>query len=453
MNSNKIDEGNTGVLEERVCCGMLKRSSYLLAPILKATDEEERDYKKWKRTRMPSYIRLCQDEATEMQIKVMALSGIKDKKLVPWSIGALFAFLGLGHIFTEIGRRYWFIVYLKFSRFLALTLGIWGQNIYDSFDVKGKMKKYSMHYRMRVGNGLFDTQTIDTMLEQGIKYDHAEVLYSLVATRAVLLQVLPHFSCLAIFASLTARAPLFVVSEELKKGLHPLLYSFKESFRIAEQMEEDMIEHVHHYSIDELQQPPSTLSKPRKRFWLIYINAINNFFFNSRLMDFFINFCKFIAALAVILGNVQQSVVVLIVLGAFSLPFATCASLFVVTVVGKALRITDEDLAWFLTFGFYEKGGDDEKKEEQNDGLPKGESDFTEKEESMNPLQQTRASRVNALYSYYDKEDEQVAPQEDDVIERLGVASFDLHDDTGVHRDSQQTTIEMREILRSSMLS
>ena len=458
MKAIPLEENHNDVREERVCCGVLKRSSYLLAPVLRATDEEEKNYKKWKSTRMPSYIQLCQDEATEMQMKTMTLLGIKDKRCVPWSVCALLTFMGLGHLFTEIGRRYWFIVYLKFSRFLALTLGIWGQNIYDSFDVKGKMEQYSMHYRMRVETGLFDTKTIDTMLDQGIKYDHAEVLYSLVATRAVLLQILPYFSVLAIFASLTARSPLFVISEELKKGLHPLLYSRQECFRIAEQMEVDMIEHVHRYSIEELKEPLSALTKPKKRYWLIYINAINNFFFNSRLMDFLFNFMKYIAALTVILGDIQQSVLVLVVLGAFSLPFATCASMYIVATIGKALRITDEDLVWFLTFGCYygndmieEDGTHNHDTEHNNDNTSKYNSDDVQ-EESLNPLQQTRSSRVSALYSYYDKEEEQAAPQEDVAIDRLSVTGLDVNDDIGTHRHSRHTTIEMRDMLRSSTL-
>ena len=51
-------------------------------------------------------------------------------------------------------------------------------------------------------------------------------------------------------------------------------------------MEVDMIEHVHRYSIEELKEPLSALTKPKKRYWLIYINAINNFFFNSRFTYF-----------------------------------------------------------------------------------------------------------------------------------------------------------------------
>ena len=105
---------------ERVCCGLLKRSSYLLAPTLYATPEEETDYKTWKDTRMPSYLRLLREEAAELQEMTTKYFDFDENNQIPLYCFALPVFCGIGHLSTEIGRKCCYIVCLKFSCFLLL---------------------------------------------------------------------------------------------------------------------------------------------------------------------------------------------------------------------------------------------------------------------------------------------------------------------------------------------
>jgi hypothetical protein len=447
---------------KRVCCGLLKRSSYLLAPTLYTTPEEKADYKKWKTTRMPSYLRLLQDEAAELQMMTKRSFDFDEQCTIPLYCFALPVFCGFGHLFTEIGRKYWFIVYLKFSRFLLLIAGCWTGNMVKSFGIEPKVAQYSLHSRLirqeeREAAESVDNEDAESNGENGddgddhcfalkfdMKNDYSQVLYALIATRAVLFQVFPYGSILTVFASLTANTPLFVRDKELHSHLHPLLYSRERCIADSTRLENNLIDRINAYR----RQMNVQQTVMKKRHWLITLQAIQIFFLQSRLMAFLYNFLKFIIAVSLVLLSAKTAIDVLEVALILSLPFAIASTFPLVILLGKAMRITDDDLI-YLFCPFQSKSAEDKDKEEAKDGehtRPRNDSD----DAVINPIQ-SRASRVGDLYSHYeyDKEEEAVMPT-NFIPERLSTVSLD---ETGIPAQARRTTIEMRQILRTGTLA
>jgi hypothetical protein len=186
----------------------------------------------------------------------------------------------------------------------------------------------------------------------------------------------------------------------------------------------------------------------KKRHWLITLQAIQIFFLQSRLMAFLYNFLKFIIAVSLVLLSAKTAIDVLEVALILSLPFAIASTFPLVILLGKAMRITDDDLI-YLFCPFQSKSAEDKDKEEAKDGehtRPRNDSD----DAVINPIQ-SRASRVGDLYSHYeyDKEEEAVMPT-NFIPERLSTVSLD---ETGIPAQARRTTIEMRQILRTGTLA
>jgi hypothetical protein len=476
------DSDDDDYMNRRVCCGLLKRSSYLLAPTTHATHEEETDYKKWKITRMPSYLKLLQDEAAELQMMTTRFFDFDCNCTIPLYLFAIPVFCGVGHLFTEIGRKYWFIVYLKFSRFLLLIGGCWTSNMIDSFDIETKMAQYSLHRRLRQqeqeeeqeqhtgdgengdhndsnnggnedgnnddngngGNFSNEEENDPTfILKHNTKHDCSRLLYALIATRAVLIQMVPYGSILTVFASLTAGTPLFVRDKELNSALPPLLYSSRECLKESTKLENNIIDRM---NIHRQQMHASVQTNIKKRYWLILLQAIRIFFLDSRLLVFFCNMLKYIVAMSLIFCNAQTSIDVLGLVSLLSTPFAIAGTFEIVILLGKEMRITDADLIYvFYPYTWQAADGDNNEDKENKEGKEGKES---KEDVVMNPIQ-SRTSRVGALYSYYEKEEESITST-DFIPERLSVVSMDQ---TGLDTHTRRTTVEMRHMLRTNTLA
>jgi hypothetical protein len=127
-----------------------KFASYLLAPTHHATIEEEKAYLLSKIGRLPSYAKICHDEMGELQSIIINWFKIGHKASVSIYIFSPLIVFGLGHVLTTIGRRIWYIVFLKYIRFFLLCLGCWDDDSVRCFDIHNKIRQYSMHLRTKI---------------------------------------------------------------------------------------------------------------------------------------------------------------------------------------------------------------------------------------------------------------------------------------------------------------
>ena len=322
----------------------------------------------------------------------------------------------------------------------------------ERFDIEGKMAHYSLHSRLirqkeREAAEPVDGENCDDhcfTLKFHMKNDYSQLLYALIATRAVLFQVFPYGSILTVFASLTANTPLFVRDKELNGHLYPLLYSRERCIADSTRLENNLIDRINaHRRKMNAQQ---TVAK--KRHWLITLQAIEIFFLQSRLMAFLYNFLKFIIAVSLIFFSAKTAIDVLVVVSILSIPFVIASTFPLVLQLGKEMEITDDDL-FYLFCPFQSKSAEDEDQEEANDGEHTRPSNGDD-DAVINPIQ-SRASRVGALYSHYEYDKEEAAVMPADFIpERLSTVSLD---ETGIPTQARRTTIEMRQILRTSTLA
>jgi hypothetical protein len=162
---------------------------------------------------------------------------------------ALIVASGLGHFATAIGRRALYCVAWKYVRFLQVVLGWWTDDLVDMYRVHETVHGTSAvwddpfvklealeeederqthcialpeHDDEEDRYALFrvrKAQLKELENKKQLKMDYKLALYSIIATRATILQMIPYVSVLSIFASFTSGAPIFVQSKFLEENL------------------------------------------------------------------------------------------------------------------------------------------------------------------------------------------------------------------------------------------
>ena len=68
-------------------------------------------------------------------LKIAYIGELNDDKLAYFVCIKLLAYSGLGHPFSEIGRKIWKIVIWKYFVFSKACLGIWTDDMYHCYDM------------------------------------------------------------------------------------------------------------------------------------------------------------------------------------------------------------------------------------------------------------------------------------------------------------------------------
>jgi len=113
-------------------------NSYITSVLAKRTDVENFNWKQRQKETMPSYWTLCRLEYQAM-VKYGENSCLCDVLfcIQPIMKGVFMfaAVFGMGHIFTEIGRTAWYLVLWKYFKFVQTSLGIWTDDVVESFKI------------------------------------------------------------------------------------------------------------------------------------------------------------------------------------------------------------------------------------------------------------------------------------------------------------------------------
>jgi len=439
-----LDIDQEGIFDNSWCCS---NQSYIFAAFQKRTDEENKKWKEERGKRMPSYYTLCCRVHEQLFKILDDLSsgylGKKDRLVerMSWFIALLMTICGVGHFFTEVGREVWYYIMWKYHRFILLCLGYWTDDIVEIYDIhkhvhemstvgekpfKRKSKEaYVVHQRklrgaqdakevlkksgkprkqfkdyffslpawMTPDGGWIEDsahEETDEMIEaqqevlkRKLRADYAAAIHAAVATRAVLLQVVPFLSYLSIYATIMSATPITVHSKLLASNLPELIISepFVEAraqeqesidgqewirtaiftvdqnsipnpeYRMVEgkppvevsNSEREEIEKINKNNRDRMKKIIDSL-KPRVDEWIIAINGTIMNVTESRGIKFLLNLCKFILTVGITLTPQDKMKYWMAASVIVFTPLCFFAALGIVAFVGKLFHITDDDL-------------------------------------------------------------------------------------------------------------
>ena len=278
-----------------LCCSCCN-GSYLNAVFLKRTSEENKIWKEAQSHNMPSYFTLCRLECQELRQWFVSNFGRRLDQLA-----FVLSLCGLGHLFSKVGRRTWYLVFWKIFSFFFVCIGCWNDELVQMYKIhehikgmslvwdkpfKRKTKEAYAAHKLRVGErgvaaamvnagngcaavrsryirriampswltpegGWFQdssqheeseelAELQQEELKRALRHNYSQTLYAIVATRGVLLQAIPSLTLLSIFASTLSTTPVFVHSKRLAINLPELLVS--EPFAVSRALEQELID-------------------------------------------------------------------------------------------------------------------------------------------------------------------------------------------------------------------
>jgi hypothetical protein len=230
-------------------------------------------------------------------------------------------------------------------------------------------------------------------LRQAFRLEYGNCLMAIMATRAILVQIIPGLSLLSVMTEFTAKAPMLVYSKTLRDRLPDLIV--RDCFSIARAMEKEFVDTVEHIRNNELQgndhcfvnpeyyEDPKTGNKVlvppqvRKQVlkenkyltgrmgramnitkknklqvyeWRVKVTGCMVFIRNSRLIEFVARASMFVLILVTVFGDESLHPYVVVSTIIVAIPQAIVPSLEIVNAVGFMLSITDRDLSFTYRF-------------------------------------------------------------------------------------------------------
>ena len=226
--------------------------NYLKSTMANRTAKENRRWKSFNAEQMLRYGALCELEYAALLGSLANYCGVS---YFSKALCLILVAIGFGHIFTQVGRRAWYVVRWKYLRFLQVVFGIWTDEMVELYQIHDTVHSYSGVWddpfvkREMVEIGEAETLTkrqassrysafaddsndrleyFERRRKQSKHLDHEKLLrdysaalYATIAPRATFLLLVPFVSFLSIFASYTAGYPIFVYSHKLSINLMP----------------------------------------------------------------------------------------------------------------------------------------------------------------------------------------------------------------------------------------
>ena len=407
-----------------------KTLEYISAPFQKRTQKEDTAWSNYVCNRLPSYYKLLQYQ----------YKSLREDYNTPEVLCGILVIFGIGHYTTQVGIECWYVVLTNYFKFILLCLGYWDDDLLRRYEVlklfesisisvpvsqqhdhitvnyedRDFFQKWKAAYdkRSRWLDDYWYTQATDEdaaifsrsmqigdkhikqmNLKRILRSEMTTALSQIVATRAVLLQVVPPFAFLSIYASLMSHTPIFVNSPDLLEHLPQFMlhFPFTES-RITE--EENIAENqrIVEYTqqkdfgfqnleqckgrkgkiveftekekkrrkekndkakeyIDELKKRPRV---PQE--WVIFLQGLTLFITDSRAIGFTVNLYKFILVMAISFSKKEQLRTWMIVTCIVIIPYLVLQAININLIFGKMMDISDKDLRSLLSqWGLYDK--------------------------------------------------------------------------------------------------
>ena len=273
-----------------------------------SAEQELKILAKWEQkmlVQLPTYAKLCENVKIEL---VTILKGYHHR-LPHTAIAMVVASSGIGHFFTDEGRRCWYIVFRKFYVFLQVCIGMWTEEAFEAFELE------SISHLM-----------LTTEEDEGITM----LLTFIIGPRALLFQVLQFGTMFSACVLSLAGAPLMVFSKSLqKKNLPDLLFSIKRAHDLAMQREIR-------------QRSGLTEDYFQSYTWIINIRSLVIIATESRLVTFTVHII-ILAIIFMFTLFAGETISIIVVLFLVLVPYAVAKSLLFIVYFGKSIDMQDVD--------------------------------------------------------------------------------------------------------------
>lgn len=351
-----------------------KYDSILWSPFRTGTPDEHVVWEEEMAKSIPNYFMLCHLVYTELMARFEAVEGTG---LTGWRCVfqlpflrapvSIFAFvvaylLPFGHLTTPVGHVFWEIVVRKLFVFIQVCVGIWTDEAVEGYDLEQE-KSIQIGKELDIMNDQIDShddieddkllqlshardnfKSSDELRSDIEKPDEKKVglqvfeeeigdsVRMLIAPRAVILQIIPFMTFLSIYADICSDAPMFIPSEKARQYFPPLF--IKDAVMRARFVE--MNEANHKLS-----------AKARGVEWIVQFKAMTTWSSDSRFFKILKNLFQFILVLAVLYAPDPAPWLVFSFVLLFPMIFISLLEVYVMT--GKALKIRDADVQFFMT--------------------------------------------------------------------------------------------------------
>jgi hypothetical protein len=350
---------------------MLKQMQKQQSKKILQQQEIDSQWKKEEIKGLPKYHSLC----------LMVKEELNEDFHVAEPFGTIFAFLGIGHFFTEIGRFYWSIIYKNYQVFFLVCFGIWTETAVRAYDLETLAKDLSLpstNSRERLekesrGVQMTSDGDSDNMKEsdngsgkeeEDIDDDvMGKIIAIIVSSRVILFQFIPIFSIFSIAAAAFSSTPLFVLSSTLQKYVPAfLVWNSREiawrkefeKFPTSTKAFDSFLLTINDASMSNPSSPSS--AQMFEYFlthysWRISFQSTIIFWSNSRLFCF-VNAVDTILISFFFLFYQSYLIWVIVLLLAILLPFIFTRIMVLMMYFGKAIDLQDEDLSWIYRPSF-----------------------------------------------------------------------------------------------------
>ena len=264
--------------------------------------EDEATYRN---TTLSSYHDLCYLVTTELR---------KRYKL-PILFAMCLSWLGLGHFITRVGKIHWKLVLRKYYMFLCACLGVWSDEVVASFAFEETTCALYIN-----------KPNVVTTDDHDI---YRSLLYINVGMKSIVLQIFPIMTIVSVIIASFSSTPLFVTSKQLANKLPNLL--IYDAWNIAIEM----------YILNQGLESYDNL------YWLVWLGSISIFITKSRLLSFVSNFLALCIPVLTLYYNDQTKKILVVVL-ILLFPFVCARTLDIIIIIGRQLRITDDELRCLL---------------------------------------------------------------------------------------------------------
>lgn len=204
---------------------------------------------------LPSFYNLCKAEAM-----AFGINGDRGR-LCKYIFVPIIGVSCIGHIFTSVGRAAWWGVIRRYLIFFQTSLGFWSPASAVAYRVKEEFESYIEEI----------TEIKKTASERNEKY--SSFLLAMIAPRSILLQMVPHATAWSVYSIATSSYPIYVSSHSLlgaggEGGLQKVFPFFASDCWERAVNSED--------------------GRHKGSRWLLYLNAANIVFTESRAVLWFI---------------------------------------------------------------------------------------------------------------------------------------------------------------------
>ena len=232
----------------------------------------------------------------------------------------------------------------------ALSAGGESEVIYDAEKTSWYIECTSEIEHEDVGRMTIQEANHERLVRK-IRYDFTSMVSAIVSTRVVLFQIIPALTPLTIFASAMSTSPVLLghSSDYFKKTAPPMILN--NPFSEARKEEQDRIDEAKVFFRSnwggdeediELESEQLTINK-----WMVNLNAVFLFIFESRLCRFITNLTVFAVSMALTYGSPEFARTFVIVGSIIFFIVSAAVGLYAIVLLGNAMDIDDND----LTFG------------------------------------------------------------------------------------------------------